>query len=85
MTDHQRNGYAYEAYRALIKHCAEILGARRFVSGTADCNTATVKLLHKLRFIKIESIEGSFAKDAEGNPITFKAGKYELIYSAEQT
>ena len=78
-SDHQRNGYAYEACRALINNCVETLGARRFESGTADCNTASVKLLQKLGFIKTEPIEGSFVKDAEGNPIMFKAGKYERV------
>ena len=77
--DHQNNGYAYEACRALMKHCENMLGTRRFVSGTADCNVPSVKLLHKLGFTKVESIEGAFAKDAEGNSITFAAGKYERI------
>ena len=39
----------------------------------------SVKLLHKLGFTKIESIEGSFANDAEGRPIVFAASKYERI------
>jgi len=76
-SDHQNNGYAYEGCHALMEYCVESLGTQRFESGTADCNVPSVKLLHKLGFVKIESIEGSFAKDAEGNPVKFAAGKYE--------
>lgn len=78
-SDHQNNGYAYEACRALIEHCIANLGARRFTAGTADCNIPSVKLLQKLGFIKFRSFEASFAKNAEGNPVTFAAGEYERI------
>lgn len=78
-SDHQNNGYAYEACRALMGHCQNALGTRRFVAGTADCNGPSVKLLRKLGFMKIQSIEVSFAKDAAGNPIVFAAGKYERL------
>ena len=79
-SDHQNNGYAYEACEALMDRCARILGVKRFVSGTADCNIPSVKLLNKLGFIKIESMEASFTADAEGKPIKFAAGKYEKRY-----
>ena len=78
-SDHQKKGYAYEACRALVQHCAENLGTTRFFAGTADCNAPSIKLLHKLGFTKVESVEGSFAKDAEGNPVTFPGGKYQRI------
>ncbi|MCL2742025.1 MAG: GNAT family N-acetyltransferase, partial [Oscillospiraceae bacterium] len=78
-SDHQGRGYAYEACRALMAHCAERLGTDRFVCGTADCNGPSVSLLRKLGFRKVEAIEGSFAKDAEGNPIKFAAGRYERV------
>jgi len=80
-SDHRNKGYAYEACRALMAHCVESLGARRFVSGTADANVPSVKLLRKLGFEKVESMEASFAKDADGTPITFAAGKYEKNFN----
>jgi len=75
-SDHQNKGYAYEACRALMDHCIQNLGARRFLAGTADANMPSVKLLAKLGFTKIRSSQGSFAKDAEGNPIMFAGGEY---------
>ena len=78
-SDQQNRGYACEACRAVMAHCAEVLGTRRFVAGTADCNLPSVKLLHKLGFVKVESLEAAFANDAEGNPIAFPAGRYERI------
>lgn len=78
-SEYQNKGYATEACRALMGHCQRALGARRFMSGTADQNEPSVKLLHKLGFVKFKSFEGSFAKDSEGNPITFAAGEYERI------
>ena len=77
-SDHRGNGYACEACRALITHCRNALGARRFLTGTADCNGPSVRLLQKLGFVKIESTEESFTEDADGKPVTFAAGKYEL-------
>jgi len=76
-SDHQNNGYAYEACRALMIHCQNALGTKCFKAGTADCNGPSVKLLAKLGFTKIRSFEASFAKDADGNPIMFAAGEYE--------
>ena len=78
-SDYQKNGYAFEACRALMNHCVENLNTVRFVSGTADCNAPSVRLLAKLGFKKFESIEGSFTKDADGNPIKFAAGHYEWL------
>jgi len=78
-SDHQNNGYATEACRALMAHCQSALGARRFSCGAADRNSPSVNLLRKLGFVKFKSFEASFAKDAEGNPITFAAGEYERI------
>ena len=78
-SDYQNKGYASEAGDALLNYCIKNLGTTRFVAGTADCNIPSVKLLLKLGFSKIRSFEGSFAKDATGNSITFAAGEYERI------
>lgn len=78
-SDHQNNGYAYEACSALMEHCIENLGTQRFTAGTADCNIPSVKLLQKLGFSKFKSFEASFAKNAAGKSITFAAGEYERI------
>ena len=77
-SDYKNNGYAYEACVALIGHCKTDLGVKVFVAGTADCNIPSVKLLFKLRFLKVQSFEASFAANADGSPITFGAGRYQL-------
>ena len=54
-------------------------GIRKFTSGTADCNEPSVKLLKKLGFSKVQSLETSFANDAKGKPTIFLASAYERM------
>jgi [ribosomal protein S5]-alanine N-acetyltransferase len=79
-SDYQNNGYAYEACLALMQYYKNAFGIKKFVAGTADCNEPSVKLLLKLGFKKYRSVEESFAKDKDGNPIIFKGSAYECNY-----
>jgi len=79
LSAYQNKGYAYEGCVAQMDYCQKAFGTKRFVCGTADCNGPSVRLLQKLGFTKIESIEGCFARDAADNPIVFPAGKYEKV------
>lgn len=74
-SDHQNNGYGYEACRSLMLHCQNALGTRRFVAGTVDCNIPSIKLLHKLGFAKFRSFVISFV----ANTPAVAAGEYECI------
>lgn len=80
---YQNRGYAYEACRALMDNYVKENGIKKFTSGTADCNEPSVKLLKKLGFSKMRSLETSFTNDAEGNPITFSASAYERVCMKE--
>lgn len=76
-SDYQNNGYAYEACLAVMEHCKNTFGIGKFSAGIADCNEPSVKLLLKLGFTKIRSLEASFAKDRDGSPIVFIGSAYE--------
>lgn len=76
-TDYQRQGYAYEATRALMDYCMEALGIGRFTAGTAQCNGPSVRLLDKLGFVKVGEEQVCFARDGAGDPIVFLGNRYE--------
>jgi len=67
-TDHQNRGYAFEACAAVMAHCRGE-GVTRFISTTADCLEASVKLLKKLGFTEKERLTGG----------EFAATRYEKI------
>lgn len=52
-TQWQGKGYATEAARRMIRYAAEELGFDKLVTGTADENLPSVRLLDKLGFVKV--------------------------------
>ena len=66
--DFQGCGYAYEACAAVLAHCGD-KGVTQFISTTADCLEASVKLLQKLGFTAKETLAGG----------EFAATRYEKI------
>ena len=52
-TQWQGKGYATEAARRMIRYAAEELGLEKLVTGTADENLPSVRLLDKLGFVKV--------------------------------
>lgn len=71
-------GYAKESLMALFDHMRE-LGITRLTAGTAMKNTPSVALLKSLGFTLTGTEKVSFYKDADGNPIVFDGGIFELI------
>lgn len=76
-----KNGYAYESCQALVDFAFRKLGAKKIISGTADENRPSVKLLKKLGFSVTGSTTGSFRQDEEGKPIEFTGCEYALVNS----
>ncbi|MCR4622780.1 MAG: GNAT family N-acetyltransferase [Clostridiales bacterium] len=76
-SDFHGQGYAYESISALIGHL-KTKGVKRITAGTALANTPSVRLLERLGFIQTGTEEVSFYKDADGRPIVFEGGVYEL-------
>lgn len=74
---YQNMGYATEALADIIRFARDELHLRKLVSGTADVNIPSVKLLEKFGFVKVSASVGSFARSADGKPIEFIGGSYE--------
>lgn len=78
-SDFQRKGYAFEAVTAIKVYAKDTLQLVNLVSGTADLNIPSVKLLEKSGFILKSKSKGSFVNDKDGHPIEFIGGSYECL------
>ena len=56
-------GYATEACRATIQHCFTTLGAARIITGTADANLPSRRLLSRLGFRETGNGEYTLTRD----------------------
>lgn len=72
-------GCATEAVGAIITYAKNILRLNRLVSGTAEENTPSVRLLERAGFHRTGSEKGSFANDENGTPVIFTGVSFELI------
>jgi RimJ/RimL family protein N-acetyltransferase len=73
------NGFAIESCRAVIDYLFNTLKVEILVSGTAQENIPSARLLEKLGFCKKEECEESFRSNSSGEPIKFIGNKYELL------
>jgi [ribosomal protein S5]-alanine N-acetyltransferase len=71
-------GYAFEACTALLHLAFSNSSISRVVSGTAEANLPSRKLLARLGFRKTSEAVTSFCKTEEGNPIEFLGYGFEL-------
>ncbi len=76
---YQGNRYAGEAVTAVIAYAKNGLKLRRLVSGTAEANAPSVRLLQNAGFILTGKSVGSFAKDEHGAPIEFVGCSFERV------
>ena len=74
---HHGQGYAREAHAAALSHLRG-LGLTHFTAGTALNNTPSVRLLTSLGFQLVGTEDVSFYQDAEGRPVVFEGGIFEL-------
>jgi ribosomal-protein-alanine N-acetyltransferase len=77
-TDYHGQGYATEACRAALDHVFGPLGAERVVTGTAEANEPSCRLLRRLGLKEIGQGKGSFRETAEGEPIEFVALSFAI-------
>lgn len=77
LSEHHGKGYAKESLSALFAHLRS-LGITRFSAGTALKNLPSVRLLTSLGFALTATERVSFYKDAEGSPIFFDGGVFDL-------
>lgn len=74
-------GYALESHAALFDAFRR-RGITRFSAGTAMANRPSVALLEKLGFRQTGTEQVSFYQDAQGRPVVFEGGIFELITDA---
>ena len=74
---HHGHGYARESISALLD-LMKTQGVSRITAGTALGNTPSVRLLLFLGFTQTGTEKVSFYRDANGDPIVFDGGLYEL-------
>jgi ribosomal-protein-alanine N-acetyltransferase len=80
-TQYQGNGYGTEAVNEIIRYAKEELKLNKLITGTAQNNIPSVRLLLAAGFIKIGESKCSFVADDKGNPIEFIGNSYELIFN----
>lgn len=77
-SDYHGKGYAGESISALLG-VMKTKGISRITAGTALMNIPSVRLLRSLGFRQTGTEKVSFYHDAEGNPIVFDGGIYEIL------
>jgi RimJ/RimL family protein N-acetyltransferase len=75
---HQGNGYAFEACTKLINQAFENGSTETITTGTGIANKPSVRLLEKLGFVLKSTEATHFQTDADGNPMVFEGGSFEL-------
>lgn len=78
LAEAQGQGYAAEACRAVLGYAFDTLGLMEVTAGTAQANLPSRRLLARLGFEKISEGNFSFAKDAQGKPLTFVGYGFSL-------
>ena len=75
-----KKGLGSEAVQAIIHYAEERLHVVRLVSGTAEENVPSVKLLQKAGFAIMNKCPTSFANDENGKPIMFTGLSFEYRF-----
>ncbi len=76
--DHQGLGYATEACRAVLEFGFFRLGVKCLVTGTAQANQASMRLLEKLGFHVTQRMRSSMQQDAQGKAIEFDGCELQM-------
>ena len=78
-SQYQGKGYGKEAVNELIRYAKEELKLNKLITGTAQENIPSVRLLASVGFRKIDENIGSFNNDENGNPVECLGFSYELL------
>ena len=71
-------GYAFEASKEVVRHLTEDLHVKEIWGDCDERNTASAKLLERLGFELIETVDDAYKEDADGNPIMIRSKEYKL-------
>lgn len=83
---YQGRGYATEAVKCLIDYVFEDLGAHRIIAHCNTKNTASWKLLERLKFRReAERIDNMFFDVTDGKPNWFSSYQYAMLKREHQS
>lgn len=71
-------GYAFEAAKEVVRHLTEDLHVQEIYGDCDERNTASSRLLERLGFQLIETVDDAYKEDADGNPIMIRSRVYKL-------
>ena len=71
-------GYAFEASKEVVRHLTEDLQVREIWGECDERNLASARLLERLGFELIETVDDAYKEDADGNPIMIRSRVYKL-------
>lgn len=71
-------GYALEAAREDVRHLTEDLHVKEIWGECDERNIASSKLLERLGFQLIETVDDAYKEDADGKPIMIRSIVYKL-------
>ena len=71
-------GYAFEAAKEVVRHLTEDLHVKEIWGDCDERNTASSKLLERLGFQLVETVDDAYKEDAGGNPIMIRSRVYKL-------
>lgn len=83
--DHRGRGYATEAGEALLSRAFRALDVQAVFAGTAAHNARSRRLLERLGFEQVRTLETSFVDGPDGTPMAFEGVEYQLARQAWAT
>ncbi|NLE03535.1 MAG: GNAT family N-acetyltransferase [Crenarchaeota archaeon] len=79
-SNYQQRGFGKEMVNTIITYAKDILKLKKLVSGTAEENIPSIRLLLGSGFKIVKKELTSFTNDANGDPITFIGCLFEYIF-----
>lgn len=73
-------GYALEAAGEVVRHLKEDLHVTEIRADCDERNTASSRLLERLGFKLLETVDDAYKEDADGNPIMIRSRVYKLNF-----
>ncbi len=70
-------GYALEAAMEVVRHLTEDLGVKQILGDCDERNTASAKLLERLGFCLIDTVDDSYKEDEDGRPIMINCSRIQ--------
>ncbi len=70
-------GYAFEAAKEVVRHLTEDLHVKEICGDCDERNTASARLLERLGFTLLETVDDAYKEDADGQPVRIRSRIYK--------